>query len=143
MKSITPRHGAAPAPETPATFVKRYLEAVGNGATGPKLAAFFDPEVVQEEFPNRLTPAGATRDLEAILEAAERGKALMKSQTYEVKTLMAGGDRIAIEIAWTGKLAIAAGPLPAGSEMKARIAIFLEMRGGKILRQRNYDCFEP
>jgi len=27
--------------------------------------------------------------------------------------------------------------------MKARIAIFLEMRGGKILRQRNYDCFEP
>ncbi|MGV8840146.1 MAG: hypothetical protein ACWA6X_07560, partial [Bauldia sp.] len=90
MKSITPRHGSSPAPDTPTSFVKRYLEAVGNGATGPKLAAFFDPEAMQEEFSNRLAPAGAKHDLAAVLAIAERDKKLMKSQTFEVKTLMAG-----------------------------------------------------
>lgn len=143
MKSITPRHGTAPVPDTPATFVKRYLEAIGNGATGPKLAAFFDPEVVQEEFPNRLAPTGATRDLEAVLEVADRDKKLMKTQTFEVKTLMAGGDRIAIEIAWSGTLATALGTIPAATELKARIAMFIEMRTGRILRQRSYAAFEP
>lgn len=143
MKSITPRHGASPAPDTPASFVKRYLEAIGNGATGPKLAAFFDPEAVQEEFPSRIAPAGASRDLKAILDVAERDKKLMKTQTFEVKTLMAGGDRIAIEIAWSGTLATALGTIPAATELRARIAMFLEMRNGRILRQRRYDCFEP
>jgi ketosteroid isomerase-like protein len=142
MKSITPRHGTAPVPDTPATFVKRYLEAIGNGATGPKLAAFFDPEVVQEEFPNRLAPTGATRDLKAVLEVADRDKKLMKTQTFEVKTLMAGGDRIAIEIAWSGTLATALGTIPAATELKARIAMFIEMRTGRILRQRSYAAYE-
>ncbi|MGV8841251.1 MAG: hypothetical protein ACWA6X_13235, partial [Bauldia sp.] len=70
-------------------------------------------------------------------------KKLMKSQTFEVKTLMAGGDRIAIEIAWSGKLGTPLGDLPAATELKARVALFLEMRNGKILRQRAYRCFEP
>jgi ketosteroid isomerase-like protein len=143
MKSITPRHGSSPAPDTPTSFVKRYLEAVGNGATGPKLAAFFDPEAMQEEFSNRLAPAGAKHDLAAVLAIAERDKKLMKSQTFEVKTLMAGGDRIAIEIAWSGKLGTPLGDLPAATELKARVALFLEMRNGRILRQRAYRCFEP
>jgi ketosteroid isomerase-like protein len=143
MKSITPRHGAAPTPDTPASFVKRYLEAVGNAATGPKLAVFFDPELVQEEFPSRIAPAGSTRDLKTVLEVAERDKKLMKSQTFEVKTLMAGGDRIAIEIAWTGTLGAALGTIAAATELKARIAMFIEMRNGRILRQRSYAAYEP
>lgn len=125
-----------------ATFVRTYLAAISNGATGPRLAAFFDPEIVQEEFPNRLAPAGATRNLADILEAAERGKKVMKSQVYDVKTFMAGGDRVALEVVWTGTLAAAVGTLQAGDEMKARLAMFLELRNGKIFRQRNYDCFD-
>jgi len=27
--------------------------------------------------------------------------------------------------------------------MRARFAVFLDFRDGKITRQRNYDCFEP
>lgn len=126
----------------PAAFVRSYLTAISTGATGPRLAAFFDPEVVQEEFPNRLTPAGATRDLAAILDAAERGKKVMKNQVYDVRSLMAGGDRVALEVVWTGTLAAPVGDLKPGEEMKARFAVFLELRNGKIYRQRNYDCFE-
>jgi ketosteroid isomerase-like protein len=51
---------------------RHYLAAIERGAVGDRLAEFFAPEVVQEEFPNRLMPAGARRDLAAILEAAQR-----------------------------------------------------------------------
>src|SRR3954465_10202730 len=61
---------------------KRYLAAIAGGATGDQLAAFFDPDVVQQEFPNQLTPDGATRGLTEILEGAERGQKVLRSQRY-------------------------------------------------------------
>ncbi|HSE67045.1 MAG TPA: hypothetical protein VLB12_08670, partial [Gemmatimonadales bacterium] len=50
-----------------------YLAAVEAGARGDALRAFYAPDVVQVEFPDRLTPKGATRRLEDLLTAAERG----------------------------------------------------------------------
>jgi hypothetical protein len=38
------------------------------------MADFFSTDFVQVEFPNRLTPNGAKRDLPAIIEASKRGK---------------------------------------------------------------------
>jgi hypothetical protein len=34
-------------------------------------------------------------------------------------------------------------PGQSGGEMRARFAIFLELRDGRIVRQGNYDCFDP
>lgn len=39
-------------------------------AGGSELASFYTPDVVQYEFPNRLTPTTATRNLADILAAA-------------------------------------------------------------------------
>jgi len=50
---------------------------------------------------------------------------------------------VAIELEWIGVLAIPIASIPAGGEMRAHFAIFLEFRDGKIVRQRNYDCFVP
>jgi ketosteroid isomerase-like protein len=33
--------------------------------------------------------------------------------------------------------------LPAGYEMKAYIGMFFTFRDGKIVSQRNYDCYPP
>ena len=44
---------------------------------------------------------------------------------------------------WSGTLAVLVGMLGAGDQMRARFAVFLEFQDGKIVRQRNYDCFEP
>jgi ketosteroid isomerase-like protein len=122
---------------------RRYLQALENGATGPALAAYFAPGVVQQEFPNRLTPNGATRDLAALLEGAERGKALLAAQTYRIEREIAIGDRVALEVTWTGTLALQAGTLRLGDTMTAHFAVFLDFADGKIVAQRNYDCFEP
>jgi ketosteroid isomerase-like protein len=124
-------------------LVRRYLAAVASGATGDTLAAFYAPDVVQEEFPNRLMANGARRDLAAILEAAVRGQSVMTSQGFDVLNAVVHGDQVALEVQWTGTLAIAFGTLPAGGQMRARFAQFFELRAGKIVAQRNYDCFEP
>ena len=55
---------------------------------------------------------------------------------------MVDGDNLALEVLWTGKLAVALGSLSAGSEMRAHSAIFFEFKDGRIVGQRNYDGFE-
>jgi ketosteroid isomerase-like protein len=122
---------------------KRYLLALEAGVTGDELAAFFCEDVIQEEFPNRLVPNGARRDLPALLQGAVRGQQVMRSQRYQLLGAVEAGDTIALEVQWSGVLAIALGSLPAGGELRARFAVFLEFRDGRIARQRNYDCFDP
>ncbi len=122
---------------------RRYISAVESGTTGDALAGFFAPNFVQEEFPNRLMPHGARRDLAAVLEGAERGQEFMRDQRYEIHSALGVGDRVALEIEWSGTVKKTVGPLAEGTTLKARIAIFLEFQGGKIVSQRNYDCYEP
>ncbi|MET0555177.1 MAG: nuclear transport factor 2 family protein [Vicinamibacteria bacterium] len=124
-------------------IARRYIQALASGADADALAEFLAPDVVQEEFPNRLLPHGATRDLAALQEGRRRGRALMRAETYDVLSAMAEGDRVAIELIWTGTVGAAIGPFTEGQQLRARFAIFLDFRGGRIVRQHNYDCFWP
>jgi ketosteroid isomerase-like protein len=123
-------------------IARRYLQALERGDTGEDLSRFFAPDVVLEEFPNRLTPLGKRRDLDEALEGAERGKRAMSRQIYKIKQEIVDYDRVALEVEWVGTLAVPFGSIPAGGQIKAFFAVFLEFREGKIARQRNYDCFE-
>jgi ketosteroid isomerase-like protein len=124
-------------------FVREYLGAVEGGATGDTLARFYTEDAVQIELPNRLNPNGGRSDIANLLTRAESARSLLKSQRYEVHTILAEGDTVAVEASWTGLLAMSVGSLKAGESMKAHFAMFFEMRDGRIHRQRNYDCFEP
>jgi ketosteroid isomerase-like protein len=55
---------------------------------------------------------------------------------------VAGGDKVAVEIDWTGILAVPFQTTPKGGQMRAHFAAFLEFKNGKIVSQRNYDCYE-
>ena len=128
-------------------LVRRFLDAVDRGtrdeAPLEAFAEYLHPEIEQRELPNKFAPAGAVRDLAALRKNAGAGRSLMKSQRYEIKTAIAMGDTVAVEGHWTGVLAIPLGALPAGHELRAHLAMFFELRDGKIWRQRNYDCFDP
>jgi ketosteroid isomerase-like protein len=130
-------------PRTRIDIAKDYLAALEAGATGAALAAFYTEDTVQEEFPNRLLPNGARRDLAALLDGAARGQKVMRAQRFELLGAVDAGDTVAMELQWTGTLAVALGSIPVGGQMRARFAMFLEFRGDKIARQRNYDCFDP
>jgi hypothetical protein len=75
-------------------------------------------------------------------EGAGRGKKTMATQIYKITHEMADRVRLAMEAEWVGTGSVF-GSIPAGGQMKAFFAVFLEFREGKIVRQRNYDCFEP
>jgi ketosteroid isomerase-like protein len=122
---------------------RRYLEAIENGAEGGALAEFFTKDVVQEEFPNRLSPIGQHRNLQALLDSARKGKKIISHQKYDILNAIADGDNVALEVFWSGLLAIALEGLPANSQLRAHVSIFLQFRDGKICRQHNYDCFDP
>jgi ketosteroid isomerase-like protein len=125
------------------SIARKYLEALEGGAEGGTLADYFTPDVVQEEYPNRLAPIGAHRDLNGILAAAKKGKKTLRAQKFDVMNSIVDGDNVALEVFWSGLLAQPVDTLPADTEMRAHISIWLEFRDGKIAKQRNYDSFDP
>jgi len=124
-------------------IARRYIAALSSGAGADEVSQFYAQDVVQEEFPNRLLPNGATRDLAALKHARVRGQALLSAETFEVLGVVAIGSQVAMELRWSGTIGSNVGPFTAGQVLRARFAIFLEFRDGRIVRQRNYDCFEP
>lgn len=121
----------------------KYLRAIESGVVGPELAAFFHEDALIHVLPNRIAPQGQKRDPVTAGADAERGKKLLRAQRYEVHRSIAKGDTVVLEVEWTGTLAVPLGALPEGFEMRAHIAMFLELRDGRIAAQRNYDCYEP
>jgi len=122
---------------------RNYLLAIEQGATGEALARFFTPDVEHQEFPNKLSAHGRRSNLAGMLEGAEKGQKILSKQHYEIRHEMESGNCVVLEVVWTGTMAVAVAGLPAGGEMRAHFAVFLEFRDGRIAAQRNYDCFEP
>jgi len=124
--------------------VRAFFAAMRAGADPDVLRDFYAEDVVQEEFPNAFLPNGARRGLKELQEAADRGRSVMAAQTFEILNALADGDTVLVEASWTGTLAVPIGEeTPAGTVMRARFAQVFEFRDGKIIAQRNYDCFYP
>jgi ketosteroid isomerase-like protein len=119
---------------------RRYLAAIEQGGDPFE---FLSPGIEQIEYPNQFVPDGASRDLSAMREAAQRGAAVIRSQRYEVRNAIAYENEVALEVLWVGVLSLPVKSIPAGGEMRAHFGVFLTFRDGLIIRQRNYDCFDP
>lgn len=121
----------------------QYVRAVESGATGEVLSKFLHPDVTHYDLPNRFNPAGKVSDLAGMLAAAERGQKVLRSQKYNVLSTIEQGNTVVLEIDWLGKLAIPMAGIPAGGEIHARIATFLEFQDGLVVLQRDYVCYDP
>jgi len=124
-------------------IVRSYLAALESGVVGEELASFFTTDAEQIELPNKLNPNGGRSDLASLLRRAEQGQKLLVHQSYVVCSIIEQGSRVAVEARWSAVLALPVGSLSAGQTMSAHFAMFFEIREGRIVSQRNYDCFEP
>jgi ketosteroid isomerase-like protein len=124
------------------TLARRYLKAIEDGDANYVLN-LFSPDALLEQLPNRIYPNGSRANFDQAAAAFEKGRKIFSRQTYEITHEVTTGETIALEVLWTGTLAIPFGSLAGGSQMRCHSAMFLEFRGGKIIAQRNYDCFEP
>jgi ketosteroid isomerase-like protein len=127
-------------PTTTREVVTAYLQAV-EALRFDEAASYMHPDIELTEHPNRVVPAGRRLDRDGLVAASERGKQLMASQRYDIRHMIVDGDRAAVQIAWSGTLAIAIGALPAGHVMRAHVCSIIEIKDGKVWRQEQYDCY--
>jgi ketosteroid isomerase-like protein len=143
-EASSPETAVVPGPEASnLATIRSYLASLEGGAVGAGLATYFTSNARQHEFPNRLNPGGGASDLATLLRRAEQGRRLLSGQRYEIHLTLAHGSHVAVEATWTGTLAAPLGALQQGATLKAHVAMFFELRDGRIRLQRNYDCFEP
>jgi predicted ester cyclase len=127
----------------PTERLRKYLQAIEEFAPADQLATFFTADAVQQEFPNRLFAGGRRHDVSAMLAASDKGRQILASQRYEIRNVVAQGDRVAAEVEWSGVLRADFGPLAAGTTMRAALGMFITYRDGKIASIHNYDCYYP
>jgi ketosteroid isomerase-like protein len=127
--------------QTAEQFVRGFLEAIQRDEVVGREQEWFTEDVVQIEWPNKLAPAGATRDLNQLREAGERGRAIVEKQWYEVANVVAADNRVAVEAIFRATFNVDVAGLPKGEVMTANFAMFFEMRDGRIARHHSYDCF--
>jgi len=124
-------------------LLHRYLQAFNSLSSPAIIASFFAPDVVVQEFPNRIAPHGQIRRSAELRPAYEQGLKILRSQTYKIMRVLDSGEDVVAELEWSGILAVAVMDLPAGTEIKAFVAMFVTFRDGKIISQCNYDCYPP
>ena len=125
--------------------IDRYIALLSEPS--PDLDAIGDllhPEVVFVEHPNLVSPRGHVRDRAAMLDGVRRGADLLTSQQFEVlERQPLPDDRHVIRLSWRGEVGVKVGAWTVGTVLEAQIAMFVELRQGRIWRQENYDCYLP
>lgn len=127
----------------PSEVALRFVRLVEGRAPVEAIAELLHEDVVQRELPNRLFPSGAVRDKAQLLEGNVKGRSVLSSERYEVRNVVCSGENVALEVAWSGTLAVPYGALPVGHVLRASLGMFLRVRDGRIASIHNYDCYEP
>ena len=127
--------------ENNVAVVGRLVAAI-EAFDGETVAALYHPDVVQTEYPNRLYAKGQVRSAETMLKDLPRGRQVLRSQRYPIDVIFAGGDKVTVETRWEGILNIPLGALQPGDAMVAHICMVFTLRDGRVIAQKNYDCYE-
>lgn len=121
---------------------RRYLELLGRDVTDPELATVFHPEYTFYEKPNRLNPKGRVMKAAELSALTAKAKQIILEQRYVIRSELAAGDEVALEVDWVGRFNVAFASTPAGEPIRATCGMFLTFRDGKLYSQRNYDCYD-
>ena len=128
---------------TNAEIVRAYIGAV-ESFDEPAAFALLHPEMTFHELPNRIRPGGGVDHLEAMRAGFRRAaeRKVLSGQRYIVADLIEANDRIVVEARWEGDLVIPVGKLQPGDTLVAHLCMVFRLRDGRIIEQRNYDCYE-
>ena len=124
-------------------IVRRYVDAVTQFDAEAALP-LLHPDMHFHELPNRIRPAGGVDDVSRMMTALRRSgeRKVLTAQRYIVGEVIDAGDRVVVEARWEGDVAIPIGKLQPGDTMVAHICMVFRLLGGRIIEQRNYDCYE-
>lgn len=109
---------------------------------GSRMEGFFAINVEQTEMPNAFKPAGEIRDLNALTADIEKSKGIIEQQRYDILNTVSHGDIVVLEMVWHGTVVMDIPPLQAGQKLRAQCVAVFEFHEGKVIKLRNYDCFD-
>lgn len=125
-------------------IVKKYFNLLEEFST--EIEAFQEvlhDKFRQKEYPNALNKKGQESDFNQIIQRLESGKSMLSQQIYKIENVHESGpDTLIVESIWTGTFRNDIGAFKAGQNLKAFFCIICDFENGKIVSQRNYDCFE-
>lgn len=119
------------------------LRALEARAPREQVEQLFHPDVEQLEFPNLLFPKLVRRDRAELLASGDRGRQVLSAERYQVLRVVGDETNAALEVEWTGTLAVPLGHLGPGDQLRAHLAMFFGVANGRIRTLHNYDCYEP
>jgi hypothetical protein len=126
------------------SLAKQHLQDIADGKSGEELIAqYFLKEASLKELPNKLNVNGSTSDYNELIERSKKGKHIVMQQSFSVLHEHLAGNVVILEVLWKGVFTIPIGNTKPGGDITAHCALVMEFENGKIIKQRNYDCFEP
>jgi len=93
-------HSNENTPNANLELARAYLRAIENRAGEEELESFFSPDVVVEQFPNRLVPNLVKSSLADVKRESEMGKKSVARQSYTVRNAVAAGEWVAMQVDW-------------------------------------------
>ena len=108
--------------ETNLDQARRYLKAIEDG-DAHYVRNLFSPDAILQQLPNRIYPNGLRSPVDRVSEAFEKGRKIFARQIYEIANEVANGNTVALEVLWTGTLAMPFGTLAAGNQMRCHSAV--------------------
>jgi ketosteroid isomerase-like protein len=109
-----------------------------NQRTSEWVDRYYAPRVEWIELPTRAAPQGRSGDRTALGAAAEAALAWFPDRQMAIRSLVAEGPHVAVELAWWGTAARALGDLQAGTTVRLRIASFFTIADGLIVKHTDY-----
>jgi hypothetical protein len=79
-------------------IAQRYLHDIGNGKAGQELESYFSKDVVQTEYPNRLTNNATVSDYRTLLQRSEQGRKIIIKQSYQIEREFVNGNTVILEV---------------------------------------------
>ncbi len=123
--------------------IEKYFRDIEKGIDTDFIDRYYAADAVQTEQPNLLAPSGKVYNMTDLKNGNVSGnKGILSKQKIDIQKCFQSGNTVIVEALWTGTLALPIGQVPIGGHMKAHFARIFEFEDGKIIRQRNYDCFE-
>jgi ketosteroid isomerase-like protein len=125
------------------TIARYFRRLVSFSQEWKDFEAILDPEFTQKEFPSPANPKGLQLNAAELLKRIGELRKQLTAQHFEITNQFESDNQVAVEVLWTGLLAMDQGPFKKGKNIKSNLCMVFEFRGEKILLQRIYDSHEP
>ena len=129
---------------TTAELIRRLAELYNGGSSdeygSDKFLQLYADDVDWVEAPTEITPQGRAGDLLGLREALKLGQSLFRDRRLLIDEIVEDGNRAVWMGSWSATIGVEGLPFPIGTRIERRLAMLIEARDGRIVRQYDFPA---